>query len=58
MPGYPWYFEEKAEAAPGDVVVPVPPRLVLAKGRVIVARPEATALVAYLLSLRQPELPR
>jgi cytochrome c oxidase cbb3-type subunit II len=58
MPGYPWYFEEKAEAAPGDVVVPVPPRLVSAKGRVVVARPEASALVAYLLSLRQPELPR
>jgi cytochrome c oxidase cbb3-type subunit 2 len=58
MPGFPWYFEEKAEAAPGDVVVPVPPRLVSTNGRVIVARPEATALVAYLLSLRQPELPR
>jgi hypothetical protein len=38
--------------------VPVPPRLLSAKGRVVVARPEATALVAYLLSLRQPELPR
>jgi cytochrome c oxidase cbb3-type subunit II len=58
MPGYPWYFEEKAEAAPADVVVPVPPRWVSANGRVVVARPEATALVAYLLSLRQPELPR
>jgi len=56
MPGFPWYFEEKAAAAPGDVVVPVPPRFVAGRGQVIVARPEARALVAYLLSLRQPEL--
>ena len=58
MPGFPWYFEVKAAAAPGDVVVPVPPRFVSAQGHVIVARPEARALVAYLLSLRQPELPK
>jgi cytochrome c oxidase cbb3-type subunit 2 len=58
MPGFPWYFEEKAAAAPGDLVVPVPPRFVSAQGHVIVARPEARALVAYLLSLRQPELQR
>jgi cytochrome c oxidase cbb3-type subunit 2 len=57
MPGFPWYFEQKAAAAPGDVVVPVPPRFV-AQGHVIVARQEARALVAYLLSLRQPEVPK
>ena len=57
MPGFPWYFEQKASAAPGDVVVPVPPRFV-AQGHVIVARQEARALVAYLLSLRQPEVPK
>jgi len=58
MPGFPWYFEEKAAALPGDVVVPVPPRFVSAQGQVIVARQEARALVAYLLSLRQPEVPK
>lgn len=58
MPGFPWYFEEKRAAGPGDVVVPVPPRFVSTPGAVVVARPEAHALVAYLLSLRQPELPR
>jgi cytochrome c oxidase cbb3-type subunit 2 len=58
MPGFAWYFEEKAAPAASDVVVPVPPRLVSAQGHVIVARQEALALVAYLLSLRQPELPR
>ena len=58
MPGFPWYFEVKAAAAPGDVVVPVPPRFVSAQGQVIVARQESLALVAYLLSLRQPEVPK
>ena len=56
MPGFPWYFEEKATAAEGDLVVPVPARFLSGEGHVIVARPEARALVAYLLSLRQPEL--
>ena len=58
MPGFPWYFEEKAAAGPDDAVVPVPPRFVSAQGQVIVARQEARALVAYLLSLRQPEVPK
>jgi len=56
MPGFPWYFEEKTTAAEGDLVVPVPSRFVSTPGRVVVARPEARALVAYLLSLRQSEL--
>ena len=53
MPSYRWYFERKTAAAPGDVVVPVP---TAPAGVVIVARPEARALVAYLLSLRQAEI--
>lgn len=56
MPGYPWYFEAKEEAAPGDVVVPVPEAFRPAAGAVVVARPEARDLVAYLLSLRQPDV--
>jgi cytochrome c oxidase cbb3-type subunit 2 len=58
MPGFPWYFEEKAAAAADDIVVPVPARFVPTQGRVVVARQEARALVAYLLSLRQPEVQR
>ncbi len=56
MPGYRWYFETKAEADPGDLVVPVPERFLKKPGGVIVAKLEARDLLAYLLSLRQPEL--
>jgi cytochrome c oxidase cbb3-type subunit II len=52
MPGYRWYFVEKAQAGPGDLVAPVPPGHAPA-GKVIVAGPEARALVRYLLSLKQ-----
>lgn len=55
MPGYRWYFEEKAQAGPGDVVIPVPVAAAPA-GKVVVARPEALALVRYLLSLRQVQV--
>lgn len=55
MPAYRWYFVEKDQAGPGDVVVPVPadnaPR-----GKVIVAGPDARALVRYLVSLKQPKV--
>jgi len=40
----------------GDAVVPVPGALCLGPRRVVVGRPEARALGAYLLSLRQPEV--
>ena len=53
MPGYPWYFEIKERASPGDVVVPVPERFLPHPGAVVVARPEALALTSYLLSLKQ-----
>ena len=56
MPGYPWYFETKEKADPGDVVVPVPAPLLPRPGIVVVARPEALALTAYLLSLKQTEI--
>ena len=54
MPGFPFLFEEKAPGAvrPGDRVVVIPgPRA--PKGRVVVATPEAIALVDYLLSLKR-----
>ncbi|HKC49902.1 MAG TPA: cbb3-type cytochrome c oxidase subunit II [Myxococcota bacterium] len=53
MPGYPWYFELKDQAAANDVTVAVPPAFLPAPGKVVVAKPEARALVAYLKSLRQ-----
>ena len=55
MPGYPWYFELKERAEPGDTVVPVPPEHVAA-GKVVVATTDAQALLAYLLYLKQPKL--
>jgi cytochrome c oxidase cbb3-type subunit 2 len=54
MPAYPFLFERKATPSPEDVIVQLPP----GKGAagddaqgVLVARPEARALVAYLQSL-------
>jgi len=50
MPAYPFLFDHKAEAAPGDTVVALPPAFAPADG-VIVARPEAIDLAAYLRAL-------
>ncbi|NMF89630.1 cbb3-type cytochrome c oxidase subunit II [Aromatoleum petrolei] len=50
MPAYPFLFEIKKEAAPGDKVVALPPQFAPAGG-VVVATQEAQDLVAYLLSL-------
>jgi len=55
MPAYRWYFVEKDQASPGDVVAPVPASHA-SRGKVIVAGPEARALVAYLLSLKQAKM--
>ena len=55
MPAYRWYFVEKDQAGPGDVVAPVPAGHA-PKGKVIVAGPEAKALVSYLLSLKQAKV--
>lgn len=50
MPAYPFLFTHKAEAQPGDVTVAVPDAHLTGSG-VVVANPEALALVAYLQSL-------
>lgn len=50
MPAYPYLFEVKDEAAPGDVVVSLPEGYAPA-GKVVVARSRAKDLVAYLRSL-------
>lgn len=54
MPGFPYLFEEKrsADVRPGERVVTIPgPRA--PKGVVVVAKPEAIALVDYLISLKR-----
>ena len=55
MPAYRWYFVEKAQAGPGDVVVPVPAGWA-PRGKVIVAAPDGRVLVRYLLSLKQAKV--
>ena len=58
MPSYPYLFETKATAEPGDEVVKLPPGQEPA-GQVVVARPEALDLVKYLQGLNHtyPVLP-
>lgn len=50
MPAYPYLFEEKPKADPEDTVVVLPDGFGPTSG-VIVARPEALDLTAYLLAL-------
>lgn len=50
MPGYPYLFETKDAAEPGDKVVALPPEFAPPHG-VVVATREAQNLVAYLLAL-------
>ena len=50
MPAYPYLFETKAAADPGDEVVKLPPGHGPSQG-VVVARPEALDLVKYLQGL-------
>ncbi|PHQ71374.1 MAG: cytochrome-c oxidase [Paracoccus sp.] len=50
MPAYPFLFERKDRAAPGDTVVTLPPAYAPESG-VIVARRDALDLVAYLRAL-------
>lgn len=50
MPAYPYLFEVKTTAGPGDTVVAMPDGFAPPDG-VIVARPAALDLAAYLLSL-------
>ncbi len=59
MPSYPYLFEvRRGEAQAGEKVLTLPPGLTR-PGEVVIAKPEALALVAYLLSLDRtyPALP-
>ncbi|HEY5327297.1 MAG TPA: cbb3-type cytochrome c oxidase subunit II [Mucilaginibacter sp.] len=57
MPAYPWLFEEKEYAYPGDVLINVPAEFRKGVQGKIVATPDALHLVAYLQSLKQTALP-
>jgi cytochrome c oxidase cbb3-type subunit 2 len=55
MPAFQWLFVLTRTPASASVRVPVPPALV-PNGMTVVATPRAKALVAYLLSLKQPPI--
>jgi cytochrome c oxidase cbb3-type subunit 2 len=57
MPSYEWLFDTKDSASTGDVVVNVPTEFRVGMTGKIVALPKALALIAYLQSLKQVELP-
>ena len=57
MPGYPWLFEHKTDSDEKDVVVAVPDGF-KPEGSVVIASPDAIAVVRYLQSLKQVELER
>jgi cytochrome c oxidase cbb3-type subunit 2 len=56
MPAFDWMFRVVDQAAPGTTPVPLPQAYAPAHGIVVPDR-QAVALVAYLLSLKQPALP-
>jgi cytochrome c oxidase cbb3-type subunit 2 len=56
MAAFPWLFRVERDPAADAVVVPVPPPYAPSVGKVV-ATPRAEALVAYVLSLKQPPLP-
>jgi cytochrome c oxidase cbb3-type subunit 2 len=56
MPPFAWLFEVVDQAPPGVTPVPVPKSYAPAHG-LVVPSPDAQALVAYLLALKQVKLP-
>lgn len=56
MPSYPWLFVEKESPGDKGIVLNLPPAL-NPESKTIVASQEAKDLVAYLLSLKQVDLP-
>lgn len=55
MPRYPWLFNVKPKAEPGDEIVSIPPGFA-PSNEVVVTTDQSRALVAYLLSLKQVPL--
>lgn len=57
MPAHRWLFKEVDAPTPAQTLVRLPPEFAPANGKAVVTTPDAEALVAYLLSLKQPKLP-
>ncbi|MGX9985594.1 cbb3-type cytochrome c oxidase subunit II [Soonwooa purpurea] len=58
MPAYPWLFIEKDALDPNDVEAKIPTEFLKSKTKKIVISQDAKDLVAYLLFLKQPDLPK
>jgi len=56
MPAYPWLFDRVTTVPSGKTAVPVPPDFAPKDGSLVVPNEKGEALVAYLLSLKQPSL--
>ncbi len=54
MPAFPWLFGVVDKLPPGEKAVPLPPQF--APGGAVIPSDDGKALVAYLLSLKQPVL--
>ena len=54
MPAFPWLFRVVDKLPPGEKAVPLPPQF--APGGAVIPSDDGKALVAYLLSLKQPTL--
>jgi mono/diheme cytochrome c family protein len=54
MPAFPWLFRVVDKLPPGEKAVPMPPQA--APGGSVIPNDDGKALVAYLLSLKQPVL--
>src|SRR5690554_2421389 len=57
MPSHPWLFKEVETPVPGQTVVKLPEGFGPANGNAVVTTERSEALVAYLLSLKQADLP-
>jgi len=56
MPAYPWLFDRVTSVPSGKTAVPVPADFAPKDGSLVVPNEKGEALVAYLLSLKQPSL--
>lgn len=57
MPSHPWLFKEVDAPTPGQTMVKLPDEFMPENGKAVVTTERSEALVAYLLSLKQDELP-
>ena len=55
MPAFPWLFQVQDKQPAGELRVPLPPEIAPPNG-VVVPTEDGKALVAYLLSLKQPKI--